>query len=341
MLELSVRKDGAGSYRTLTEAVQSVPYGTPATIRIGEGLFEEKLFSEKKHLRLIGSGRDATVLRWADGAFRTHADGTPNGTFRSYTAFFGGECVNVSHLTIENTSGIGDGQAVAVYADAAYVYMEDVALRSRQDTLFCAPLPQRERQPRGFYGPRVFAPRVLTRQYYRDCHIAGDVDFIFGGADAVFEGCTLESLERGEPINGYVVAPSGEADGLGFVLMDCRLTGACGAGTVYLGRPWREHGKAVLLGCELGGHIHAEGWARWPGEVQAPVAFFAEGGCYGAGAGTGQRANWACALDCAEERDWRERAQAHAQAVTRRAATTPRRSGKGSRGNAPCQVSKG
>ena len=114
MLELSVRKDGAGSYRTLTEAVQSVPYGSPATIRIGEGIFEEKLFSEKKHLRLIGSGRDATVLRWADGAFRTHADGTPNGTFRSYTAFFGCECVNVSHLTIENTSGIGDGQAVAV-----------------------------------------------------------------------------------------------------------------------------------------------------------------------------------------------------------------------------------
>ena len=320
MLHRTVRKDGTGDFCTLTEAVQSVPYDLPATIAIGAGVFAEKLFVEKRDIRLVGSGREATVLRWADGATHLHADGTPVGTFRSYTAFLGGGRVEVRHMTIENTSGesVLHGQAIAAYADAAQVCMEDVALRSCQDTLFCAPLPQRERQVRGFYGPRALAPRRPTRQYYHNCHIAGDIDFIFGGADAVFEACTLESLNRGMPVNGYVAAPSGEADGLGFVFLRCAFTGACPPGTVFLGRPWREHGKALLVDCTLGAHIHPAGWSSWLGAGGEEHACFAEIGSLGAGASAALRAPWAKALTPAQAQGWRARAEALAAEVAGR-----------------------
>ena len=295
MLQITVEKDGTGNFRTITEAVQSVPYGMPARVRIGRGVFEEKLYCEKRDILLEGSGAEQTVLRWADGALHTHADGTPTGTFRSYTAFLGGGRVCVARMTIENAAGDGaaHGQSLAVYADARRVYMEDVRLISHQDTLFCAPLPARERLPRGFYGPRAFTPRVPSRQGYRRCYIQGDIDFIFGGADAVFDECELVSRERGQSVNGYVTAPSGGPKGLGFVFINCRFTGACEPGTVYLGRPWRPYGKAALIGCVLGAHIRPEGWAAWDPDKPEKHATFVEFQCTGVSAIPSARVPWA------------------------------------------------
>ncbi|MEA4928954.1 MAG: pectinesterase family protein [Candidatus Limiplasma sp.] len=306
MLLRTVRKDGTGDYRTLTEAVQSIPYEEPATIRVGAGEFVEKLFVEKRNLRILGSGMDSTVLRWADGALHPHPDGTPTGTFRSYTAFLGGERIEVRDMTIANSAGDGEthGQAIAVYADAARVFMQNVALVSKQDTLFCAPLPERERLPRGFYGPRALNPRLSTRQLYRQCRIVGDVDFIFGGADAVFDRCMLVSLDRGQTVNGFVTAPSGLAEGLGFAFLDCAFTGPCAAGTVYLGRPWREEGRAVLWRCALGPHIHPQGWAAWPGAGSEEKSFFAEVESRGSGARDEERVNWAHRLSEVETERW-------------------------------------
>jgi pectinesterase len=88
------------------------------------------------------------------------------------------------------------GQAVAVYADADVCLFENVEMNGCQDTLFCAPLPRAERQKNGFMGPRVMTERRLTRQYYKNCIITGDVDFIFGGADAVFDDCRILCNDR-------------------------------------------------------------------------------------------------------------------------------------------------
>ena len=41
-----------------------------------------------------------------------------------------------------------------------------VKLLGSQDTLFCAPLPEKEREKDGFLGPRSLAPRKPTAQYY-------------------------------------------------------------------------------------------------------------------------------------------------------------------------------
>ena len=182
MLTINVAPDGSGQFTTISEAVLAVPYDCPAVIRIAPGIYREKLVCEKKDITLAGAGMDATRLVWNDGGKLPHPDGRPTHTFRSYTAFFSGEKLRVEDMTIENDAGPGAkaGQAIAAYVDSARAAFDRVRLLGNQDTLFCAPLPEKEREKDGFLGPRGLAPRRASAQYYHACEIAGDIDFIFG-----------------------------------------------------------------------------------------------------------------------------------------------------------------
>ncbi|MCR5556771.1 MAG: pectin esterase [Butyrivibrio sp.] len=301
MLELHVKKDG-GDYSTIMEAINAVPYEEQAMIHIGEGTFKEKIFSDKRDIVFMGEGPDKTIIEYDDGAFDEMEDGTKRGTFRSYTAFFGGKKVAVKDMTISNTAGPGEkrGQAIAVYADAEHCLFENVKMLGYQDTLFCAPLPFTERQKNGFFGPRVYTPRIKTRQHYVNCQIFGDVDFIFGGADAVFDNCFIQCNNRYKDetkggavkdgstadrhINGYITAASGLKDDLGFVFRNCTITGekGCEPGSVFLGRPWREQARTVFLNCKMDDCIAKERFSGW-GAVQKdePETFYGEFGTKG------------------------------------------------------------
>ena len=270
-----------GDYHTIAEAVEAVPYNEEAVIEIAAGTYHEKLFIEKRNITLAGSGRRRTIIEYDDGANDTMPDGTRRGTFRSQTVFLGGEKCRVTNMTIRNTAGEGDvaGQALAVYADADEVYMENVELSSHQDTLFMAPLPDEERQPNGFFGPRMLTPRKLTKQQYKNCIIRGDVDFIFGGADALFEDCEIIVCDRGQDINGFVTAPGDMGDDQGFVFRHCVIRGENMdmKGTVYLGRPWRPTGKVSFVECRYGESIHPNRFAGWKDvDVIEPEARFTE-----------------------------------------------------------------
>ena len=238
MLKLTVSQDGSGDFASISEAVLAVPYELEAEICIGPGIYREKLVCEKRALTLRGAGADATTLIFGDGGKLPHPDGRPTHTFRSYTAFFSGGSVTVEDLTIANDAGPGSavGQAIAAYVDAEKAVFRRVRLLGNQDTLFCAPLPEAEREKDGFLGPRKFAPRRPSAQYYQSCEIAGDIDFIFGGADALFEQCILRTVDNHLP-HSYITAPSGSANGLGFVFWDCDFVSDCPAGTVYLAGP--------------------------------------------------------------------------------------------------------
>ena len=285
MINIRVSGDGTGNLATIAEALLAVPYDCEAVIEIGPGVYREKLFAEKRRLTLRGAGADRTRIVWGDGGKLPHPDGRSTHTFRSYTAFFSGEQLTVEDLTIENDAGPGSavGQAVAAYVDSARAVFRRVKLLGNQDTLFCAPLPEKEREKDGFLGPRTFAPRRATAQYYQNCEIAGDIDFIFGGADALFEQCTLRTVDNHIP-HSYITAPSGPADGLGFVFWDCDFVSDCPAGSIYLGRPWRPTGKTAVLDCRLGAHISPEGFIGWNDRTDTDLAQFVEAGSSGEGA---------------------------------------------------------
>ncbi len=298
MLQIRVGKENA-DYTSIGEAVQAVPYEVEAEVYIEKGVYTEKIFCDKRNITFIGEGMDETVLEYGDGAFDIMPDGSKRGTFRSYTAFFAGKRVTVKNMTIRNTAGPGEkaGQALAVYADSEEVFFDNVRLDGYQDTLFMSPLPMEERQRNGFMGPRMLTERVLTRQYYKECEIIGDVDFIFGGADAVFDDCRIVCRNRQERenisnnmsssdkavINGYITAGCGTKEGLGMVFRNCDIRGekGCADGTVFLGRPWRDEARAVFIDCTMDDAISPKRFSGWGAiEKEHPDVFYGEYGTY-------------------------------------------------------------
>ncbi|RUS45158.1 pectin methylesterase [Cohnella sp. AR92] len=308
-----VAQDGSGDYGTIQAAVDSIPENHPEriAIEVRSGEYREKVVIDRRIVSLIGAGADRTVIRWGDHAKMTFPDGEPYHTFHSYTALIGGDGFVGEGITYANDAGPGElvGQAVAAYVDGDRAAFRRCRFIGWQDTLFTGPLPPNPLDRATFGGPREGRPRRQSRQYYEDCYIEGDVDFIFGSATAVFNRCEIFS-KRGERLNeasehsgsGWIVAPSTPAESeCGYVFLSCRLTGNASPASVYLGRPWREHAKAAFVRCELGGHIRSSGWDEWNGRGAAGSVVFAEFGSGGTGAAAaGARVNWSRELTMEE-----------------------------------------
>lgn len=250
----------------------------PVVIHIGRGIYREKLVITRPNLTLQGESenRGDVVLVYGDGAYDDMPEGDKRGTFRTASVRIDTHDFTARHLTFQNDAGYGHtvGQALALYVDGDRNYFEDCCLIGSQDTLFTAPLPLKEAKPGGFKGPGESRPRTMGRHCYKSCYIQGDVDFIFGGGIAWFEDCAIFSKKPGdrkppegpedEVIYGYITAASTpQEERYGYVLKNCRLESDCPPGTVMLGRPWRESAKTVYLNCELGAHIHPQGWDDW------------------------------------------------------------------------------
>lgn len=300
-----VNKDGSGDYTSITQAIASIKSNNekPITIFIKPGIYKEKLYIEKPNITLIGEDARTTIITYDDYALKTFENGEKYGTFRSYTTFIGAPNFIAKNLTFENSSGLGSivEQAVAVYVDADKVAFLNCRLLGHQDTLFTGPLPPSPIQPGSFKGPRENAPRICGRQYYKNCYIEGDIDFIFGSSTAYFEDCEIFSHNLNKPINGYITAPSTPEDReYGYVFYNCHLTSNAPAHTVYLGRPWRNFAKAAFINCELGAHITKEGWHDWNKLESHTTSVFAEANCTGEGSSLDSRASWSHQLTQSE-----------------------------------------
>lgn len=225
-------------------------------------------------------------------AYLPHEDGKPRHTFRTYSVLVEGNDITFRNCTFENTAGPGQevGQAIALYLDGDGIYLENCRISGHQDSLFLAPLPEKEREADGFLGPKQFAPRTSRVFHFKNCFIAGGVDFIFGGGEAYFENCEFHSVEE-----GFVFAPSTpEGQREGFVARNCRFTCADSVrdGSCYIARPWREHARVRLENCELGRHIHPLGFDDWEKTEAHQSICFQEIGSYGVGANNAGRAGF-------------------------------------------------
>lgn len=214
-------------------------------------------------------------------AKKEHSDGMPYGTFRTYTVLVDGDNITFRNCTFENNAGPGKqvGQAIALYLDGNNIRLENCILRGHQDTLFLAPLPEKELIPNGFLGPKQFTPRTPRVVYFDNCIIEGGVDFIFGGATAYFNNCEFKSVEP-----GFIFAPSTpENIEIGFVAKNCKFTAGENVpdASCYIARPWRNHAKVSIENCYLGSHIHPLGWDDWNKPEAHATVVFKEDNSYG------------------------------------------------------------
>lgn len=60
----------------------------------------------------------------------------------------------------------------------------------------------------------------------------------------------------------------------------------------YLGRPWKEYSRTVVMKTEIGGFIDPKGWLEWNGNFALNTLYYGEYDNKGAGANTSKRVKW-------------------------------------------------
>lgn len=304
-LFMIVALDGSGDFIKIQDAVDSIPdkNSKKVVIKIKNGVYREKLFIEKPFVSLQGEDVEKTIITYDDYAMMKQPDGSIFGSFNSYTAFMGGDNFSAENITFQNTAGRGAtiGQGLAAYVDGDRAIFRNCRFLGHQDTLFMGPLPPYPLKRPTFEGPRVDAPKRLTRQYYENCFIKGDVDFIYGSAVTVFKDCEIFSCSRvksgdmpSSGVNGwYTAASTPEGEKFGYVFINCRLTSDAPANSVYLGRPWRNYAKVAFISCWMCEQIRPEAWDNWNKPESEQTTFFCEYDSKGPGAAMDKRVSWA------------------------------------------------
>lgn len=279
--KIVVAVDGSGNFKSIQEAINSVPDNQSArtTIFVKNGVYHEKVMvsSSKLNISLIGESAERTIITNSDYNPKIVGRDTIT-TWSSYTFAVDAEGFVGKNITFENASG-RVGQAVAVRVMSDRVIFKNCRFLGNQDTLFA-------------HG--------IGRMYFKNCYIEGTTDFIFGSAVALFEGCLIHSK-----INSYITAastPMGNA--YGYVFKNCTLTADTAAKKVFLGRPWRAYAKTVYLNCSMGAHIAPIGWDNWHSTEKEKTAYYAEYKCSGVGANTDARAKWSKQLSDGEAAEY-------------------------------------
>jgi pectin methylesterase-like acyl-CoA thioesterase len=279
-----VAASGNGDYYAVQRAIDVAP-ATGAVISIGPGTYRETLVIDKPNIVLRSANVDAskTVIVFDNSA------GSMGSGFKSQTVRVTGRDFRAENLTFANDFNRTHqqtpkgSQALALLVSGDRAIFRNVRLLGNQDTLYAG---SSDCTPPGHDA----ATCTPTRQYFQDCYIEGNVDFIYGNSLAVFERCEIRSTPH---VIGYITAHGKQDDEEQalFVFNHCKLTAGPGVEHVWLGRPWRSLASVVFLNTEMGAHIEAPGWREWhPGETDyMQTVFYAEHNSTGPGAHPAER----------------------------------------------------
>lgn len=277
---LLVAADGSGQFRTVQEAIMAVPAGCATNrvfVHLLPGVYKELIYvqREKRFFHLVGEDPQTTRLTYDLHANLPGPDGKPMGTFRTASTVIDADDFTAENITFANSAG-PVGQALAIRVEGDRVVFRNCRFLGWQDTILAN---------RG-------------RHYFTNCYIAGHVDFIFGGATALFENCHIHCLK-----DGYITAASTpDNQPFGFVFSGCRITGETPEVRTYLGRPWRSYASTIFLNTEMSEVVRPEGWNNWKKTEAERTARYAEFNSTGPGAKPQARVRWARQLTAQEAR---------------------------------------
>lgn len=181
-------------------------------------------------------------------------------------------------ICIQNTAGPEKHQAVALRIVGDKSVINRCRLDAYQDTLYAH----------------------ANRQYYRDCLISGTIDYIFGNAAIVLQNCKIVAKKPLKSQKNMVTA-QGRTDpnqNTGISIHGCEIVPSEDLQPVqisfpsYLGRPWKEFARVVVMQSYIADHIDPAGWYIWKGDFALRTCYFGEYGNRGRGACICKRVDW-------------------------------------------------
>lgn len=268
--QITVSADGKGNVKTIQEAIDQAPAKRTKlyTIRIEPGVYRERITipADKSFLKFKGGDAATTIISSNLTVESKTESGKRISTPDSATLLVQGNDFSAEKITIENSHGPGV-QALACYVAGDRAAFKGCQLLGWQDTL-----------------------RVENgRSYFKECTVAGNVDFIYGNGTAFFDKCTIHCLD-----NGCIAAPSTEETSPhGLVFSKCDILADPKVTKILLARPWRPFGACWYVECTLPQAIVPEGWHNWDKTENERTARFAESENTGPGADISKRVAWA------------------------------------------------
>ncbi|KAL5221609.1 hypothetical protein ABZP36_026322 [Zizania latifolia] len=275
--DMVVAKDGTGTHRTINDAIKAAPERSHrrVVIYIKAGVYIEniKIGRKKTNLMLVGDGASKTVVVGHRSVYDNFT------TFHTATLAVTGPGFIMRDMTVENRAGAAKHQAVALLVSGDHAVVYRCTVLGYQDTLY------------------VHA----QRQFYRDCEVAGTVDFVFGNAAVVLQNCTLWA-RRPLPHQKNTMTAQGRRDpnqSTGISVHGCRLLPSPELAPVqhdyptYLGRPWKPYARAVYMMSYMADHVDAAGWLAWDESGRVPdTLYYGEYRNSGPGAAITGRVSW-------------------------------------------------
>ncbi|MED6120129.1 hypothetical protein PIB30_018156 [Stylosanthes scabra] len=271
-----VAKDGSGQFKTIKDAINSYPNGFKGryVIYIKAGVYDEYITIPKTA---------ANILMYGDGPTKTIVTGHKNfvdGVKTMQTASFANTAPGfiAKSMAFENSAGWEKHQAVAFRNQGDMSAFYDVAFHGFQDTLYVQ----------------------ANRQFFRNCEVSGTIDFIFGTSATVIQNSRIIVRKPGPHQFNTVTADGTSQKNMatGIILQNCeimperelfpdRLTVKS-----YLGRPWKEYAKTVVMESNIGDLISPDGWTPWSGSQFLNTLYYAEYNNMGPGSNVQGRVKW-------------------------------------------------
>ncbi|KAL1566822.1 pectinesterase [Salvia divinorum] len=273
---VTVAKDNSGNFTTINAALKAMPkkFKGRYVIYVKEGVYDEKVVVAKDmaNVTMYGDGSQKSIITGS----KNFVDGVTTFETASFVAI--GDGFMAQSLGFRNTAGPEKHQAVALRVQSDRSIFVNCRMEGYKSTLYVQ----------------------AHRQFYRSCYITGTVDFIFGDAAAVFQNCMIYLRKPMENQQNVVMA-QGRAERretTGIVVQNCKILAdeklAPEKAKVksFLGRPWKEYSRTIIMESEIGDVIEPEGWKEWSGDLGLKTLFYAEFNNKGAGASTKDRVKW-------------------------------------------------
>lgn len=260
---LSVDMDGGGDFATIQGALDWIPQNNtlPRTILVEPGTYHELVHvgQNRRFVTIMGTGtnRGDVVIH--------HPSPATTGSSSAGILRVSADDLTVRNLTIDSgvyvaqTNPAGPdrldipafpGRINSIRSTADRFVCENLLIKGGQDTLYA------------HSGTSHFA----------GCEVWGSVDFIYGGALAVFDDCDIVQVRSS---GGPICAPStNHAQPHGLVFINSRFPRArtvdgypydVNSGSTRFMRPWGKDGATEIINCELDSHFTTKGWSEWGG----------------------------------------------------------------------------